>query len=306
VNVDDTANVRLLTSPLSPVEYQSLSEEIDQSEGVTLRVCGFDRELARLEFLKWFPRLRRLSISGLHHATDLSAVRYLPEDLELLDLGETRTPIDLAPALRLRHVDQLRIVGHRRNLNRLVTRAAPRGLSLWRLPVDKVLPAGVPSTVESLALTLGSLWDLRWLAQHVELRYLALRGVRGLIGLEVLKDLLSLEWLWLDSLSRVESIPDLSGCIKLVRVDLTELRGLRTRDALEGVACAPRLQELLVSESRLPVEAFRPFEGHGHLERIGVGLGVDQRNRLVEAIFSLPPQRSHDEFAADHDIVFMK
>jgi hypothetical protein len=284
-----------------------LADELTEREDVTLRVSGFDRELARLEFLRWFPRLRRLSISGLHYATDLSLLRYLPEDLEFLDLGETKGSLDLAPALRFRRITEFRVVGHRKRLRDVVIQSAElRGLSIWRLPADKLLSDVTPPHLESLAVTLGSIRNPQWLAEQENLRYLALRAVKGLGNLDILKSLRFLEWLWLDGLSAVEMMPDLSSSTRLLRVDLTEMRGLRAPDALEGVARAPRLQELLVSESHLPVGAFRSFERHPQLKRVGVGLGSERRNSDVESMLSRPPQRPLQEFTEEHKIMFMK
>lgn len=307
MNDDDTVDSYPLTSPLAAAGYRALAEQLDRTPDMRLRVSGFDRTLAGLEFLKWLPGLRRLSISGLYYATDLSALRHLPEDVEYLDLGETLKPLDLAPTLRFTRLTELRVVSHRRNLPQLLDRnPALRGLSLWRLPVDKVQPTVSLPRLESLALSLGSLHDPHWPAQHPHLRYLALRGVRGVHDLGVLEHLPSLEWLWLDGLGGVDHVPDLAANRCLLRVDLTGMRGLRAPDALAGVAGAPQLRELLVSESRLPVDAFRPLAGFRQLERVGVGLGSNRRNQQVDAILSRPPQRSVSGFAADHEILFMK
>lgn len=306
VNLDRTTNQHALTEPMTAAGYRALAERLARTPERELRVSGFSRRLARLEFLKWFPRLRRLSIVGLHYVTDLSALRYLPEDVEYLELGETQKPLDLAPALRFSRLTELRVVGHGRHLPELLDRNPElRALSLWRLPVDKVLRAVSLPRLESLALTLGSLHDPHWLTCHPHLRYLALRLVRGVRNLDALAHLPSLEWLWLDGLGGIDHIPDLTPNTNVLRVDLTSMRGLRTPEALAGVARAPRLRELLVSESRLPAEAFRALASLRQLERVGVGLGSDRRNQQVDAMLARPPQRALHEYAAEHGIVLV-
>lgn len=89
--------------------------------------------------------------------------------------------VDLRPVAVFRGLRQLRIVGHRRGLGELLdANRGVRGLALWRLPVDRVLPAITLPHLRSLGLTIGSLADARWLAQLTPVRYLALRVVRGL------------------------------------------------------------------------------------------------------------------------------
>ncbi|MFI0444183.1 hypothetical protein [Actinomadura sp. 6N118] len=180
-----------------------------------------------------------------------------------------------------------------------------RGLALWRLPVDQVLADVDLTRLDSVALTLGSLADVDWLGRLSGVRYLALRRVRGVADLNVLTGFESLVWLWLDSLGKVTRLPEMRGCIALRRVELTELKALREATALQGLAGAPQLREVLVSESRLPVEAFEQLAKHPRLERIGVGLGSARRNAAAEALLARPPQRSPEEFAAEQGILHL-
>ncbi|MFV2104741.1 hypothetical protein [Micromonospora sp. LOL_024] len=237
------ADVVQINQPLPEVDYRSLAALLSDHPTVTLRVYGSDEDLATLRFLRWFPRLRRLSIAGLHRLTDLAPLQQLNADVEFLDIGETRTPVDLTPVAAFQGLRQLRIVAHRRGLPDLLN-ANPglRGLALWRLPVDQILPVMALPDLQSLALTLGSLTNAEWLTCVPTLRYLALRAVRKLTNLDAVTRLPALQWLWLDALT-LEDLPDFAACSALLRVDCTELRHLRHPASLQGLAAAPRLRE---------------------------------------------------------------
>ncbi len=140
VRLDD-ASVVQFSQPLAEAEYRLLAALLAEHPTVTLRAYGFDEDLATLRFLRWFPRLRRFSVAHLHNLTDLAPLHQLSADVELLDIGETRKPLNLTPVAAFRDLRQLRIVAHRGGLPELID-ANPnlQGLSLWRLPVDQYLP----------------------------------------------------------------------------------------------------------------------------------------------------------------------
>lgn len=300
------ADVVQISQPMPEVDYRSLAALLSDHPRVTLRVYGSDEELVTLRLLRWFPYLRRFSIAGLHHLTDLTPLQQLSAEVEFLDLGETRTPLDLAPVAAFQGLRQLRIVAHRRGLPDLLN-ANPglRGLALWRLPVDQVLPVMALPDLQSLALTLGSLTSTEWLACVPTLRYLAVRAVRKIANLDAVTRLPALQWLWLDALT-LNHLPDFAACSTLLRVDCTEMRHLRHPASLQGLAAAPRLRELIVTESRLPIEAFIPFVDHPTLEHVSVGLGTERRNHDANRLLRRTPPRADTDFTTMHGLLRMR
>lgn len=292
-----------ISACLKDAEFRELGEALELHPNVTFRVFGFDKKLATLEFLKFFPRLRRFSLAGLHHASDLTPLKYLPEDLEFLDIGETASALDLAPVANFRELKELRIASHRKGIAKaLSVNRSLRALALWRLPVDKVLPELDLPDLESLALTLGSTGSQDWYVRFAGLRYIALRSVRGLSDVGPVCCLAKLEWLWLDDLPKVSNLPDLVNSSKLLRVDLTAMKGIRQVDSLKPLARAPKLRELLISESRLPVEAFEVLAKRKGIERIGVGLGSARRNDQASALLARDWPAGLKQFADEHHI----
>ncbi|MGV9805296.1 hypothetical protein [Micromonospora chersina] len=299
------AAVVQFSQPLAEPEYRSLAAVLTDHPTVTLRAYGFDDNLATLRFLRWFPHLRRFSVAHLHNLTDLAPLHQLSSDVELLDIGETRKPLNLAPITAFHDLRQLRIVAHRRGLPELLN-ANPglHGLALWRLPVDQLLPVIALPHLQSLALTLGSLKQGKWLLRAPTLRYVALRAVRKITDLDAVTRLPKLQWLWLDALT-LDRLPDFSSCTSLLRADCTAMRHLRHPASLRGLAAAPQLRELLVTESLLPVDAFVPFVDHPTLQHAGVGLGAERRNHEAEHLLRRTPPRADTDFAATHGLLRM-
>ncbi|MER6595940.1 hypothetical protein ABT214_29620 [Micromonospora purpureochromogenes] len=302
--LDTVARVQFQV-PLSEADYRTLAAILAEHPSVTLRAYGFDAELSTLRFLRWFPHLRRLSVAGLFHLTDLTPLHQLDADVEFLDLGETRRPLDLTPATAFRGLRELRIASHRCGLADLLhTNPNLQGLAMWRLPVDRILPVVTLPHLQSLSLTLGSLTDAEWLTQIPTLRYLALRDVRRLTNLEPVTRLTALQWLILHALT-IDQLPDFSPSTALLRVDLNGMRRIGQPNALDSLAAAPRLQDLRVTQSSLPVEAFIPFTSHPTLAHVGVGLGSERRNLAAEHLLGRTPPRDDDHFAATHNLLYI-
>ncbi|MGN9809935.1 hypothetical protein ACTMSW_11320 [Micromonospora sp. BQ11] len=112
----------------------------------------------------------------------------------------------------------------------------------------------------------------------------------------------ALQWLILNALG-IDQLPDFSPSTALLRVDLDGMRRLRQPNALHGLAAVPRLQDLWVTQSSLPVEAIIPFTSHPTLTHVGLGLGSERRNRAAEHLLGRTPPRDDHHFAATHNLL---
>ncbi|WBB67582.1 hypothetical protein [Micromonospora sp. WMMD812] len=54
--------------------------------------------------------------------------------------------------------------------------------------------------------------------------------------------------------------------------------------------------------SHLPVDAIVAFVDHPTLERAGIWLGSQRRNRDAEDLLRLPPPHPHTQFATMHEL----
>ena len=300
--IGDTRQLQF-DEPLTESEYRLVARLLENHPRVTLRAYGLDTELAGLEFLRFFPKLRRFSISHLHHVTDVAPLNALPDDLQLLDLGVTAEPLDLG-SLKFTRLRDLLVSGHTDGLSQLVSNNPElESLSLSRLRADSILDdAQLPAGLERLFLVLGSASDLWGLRRLPDLRQLALRQVKGVndTTLAVVGELPRLQWLWLDTLPGVTRVPQLFRDGELQRLDLDGLSGMRGDDALAAIADATKLREASLTSCKLAVSAFSALAGHPTLSAITIGLGGVRKNQQAQALLNLPAAMSVTEYARRH------
>lgn len=117
---------------------------------------------------------------------------------------------------------------------------AVRFLILWNVKVPAGFVASLPH-LWSLDLRGGSATDLTVVKGANKLQCLIVNQIRGLRDLSVLPELRNLRCLMLYGLIRVTHLPSLITLKKLERVELGQMRGLKS---LHGVLQAPRLLEL--------------------------------------------------------------
>jgi hypothetical protein len=137
--------------------------------------------------------------------------------------------------------------------------------------------------VKALHLHGGGLPDLAAVTQFDALRFLEIWNVRGLSNFDALGALPTMEVLKLDTLSRFERFPDMSGSTALRRLYTGELRslvdvsGLRSAGSLVEVSLGlcPRLDP-----AQLSVLTALPL-----LKRIEVGLGTKAKDTIVSRMF---------------------
>lgn len=302
----ELADVVQFDEPLSDHEYQKLSQLLERHPQVTLRAYGFDPHLTKLEFLRFFPRLRRFSMAHLDKVADVAPLNVLSDELEVLDVGETSKPLDLTP-LKFKALRHLRVAAHNRGLREVLANNPNLSqLTLANIKADKVLAdAELPGNLAVLRLVLGSAVDLSWLKHLRSLRHLALRRVRGVADemlSAALKQLPALEWLWLDALSGVSKMPDISANTSLQRIDLDSMTQIRAQDALAPLSASRNLRELSVTSSKLPASAFEVLAGHPKLVAVTAGLGNLKRNQDAQRAVGLEPAISAQEYASKYEL----
>jgi hypothetical protein len=302
VAVGDTDIVQFYEH-FAPAEYALLAQLLTLHPKVVMRVYGTDAELGDMKFLQHFPRLRCFSVA-LRQVTSVEPINVLPDDLELLDVGETAKPLDLRP-LKFKNLQYLRVDGHTRGLPELIeANEHLRKLSLWHLKASEIMASAKVPQLEQLELVQGSAKDLSWLARLKNLRYLALSRVRDVDdeALAVINELPNLEWLWLIALPGVTAVPDVSANRRLRRVDLDSMAKMRAEDALTGLRRASNLEEVSITSSHLPVAALRPLTEIATLTAAMVGLGSPKKNQEVRQFLDLPPARSATAFATTFEL----
>jgi len=135
----------------------------------------------------------------------------------------------------------------------------------------------------SLDLKLGGTKNLALLPKIKSLKYLELWRVLGLEDLSPIASSTSLQFLFLQDLRQVRTIPPLDALISLRRVVIETLKGLADVCSL---ASAPSLEEFLgVAMGNLGPENFRCFLDHPSLRYLSAGFGSRRKNEALVAMF---------------------
>ena len=246
---------------LTDEDFGQLGEWFRAYPEMSLRAYGsYDHSITDLEFLRFFPTLRRFGADALWDSlTSLDGLRHLPADLEELGLGATKARLDLGVLARFGDLrwlflegqtKHLEVIGGLRNLYDLTLR------SITMPDLSLLLPM---RGLRSLDIKLGGTRDLGLLPRVGELWYLELWMIRGLTDISAVGRIPSLRSLFLQALRQVETLPDLSAATSLRRVRLETMKGLRD---LRPLATAPVLEAVeLIDMRHLKPEDLAPLVG---------------------------------------------
>jgi hypothetical protein len=288
--------------PLEPeselVQFDSLPSEQDllrlaglmkERPDVGLRAYGgYDGTIENLDFLRFFPQLTRFHADSLryHPFHDIDGLRYLPDHVVELSLGQTQRRISLAPLSRFQSLQRLYVEGPKKDTEVISSLTMLDDLTLRSITLPDLsilLPLG---KLRSLDIKLGGTRDLGLLPQLAPLAYLELWMIRGLQDISPVGEVSSLQYLFLQDLPRVDRLPDMSRMSCLRRIDIESLKSLTD---LSPLLTAPSLEELfLVNAGHLRPEQLECLVDHPTLRAVAVGLGSKRKNDAVEKMLPLP------------------
>ena len=275
---------RRLTDP----DMARLGEWFRAYPEMTLRAYGsYDGSIRDLEFLRFFPTLRRFAADALYDSlTSLDGLRHISADADYLGIGETKAKLDLAALGRFGGLTQLQLEGQTKHLDVLSGLTALQDLTLRSITMPDLALLLPLSRLRSFALKLGGTRDLGLLPRIGELRYLELWMIRGLADVSVIGRLPTVRSLFLQALRQVESLPDLRAATSLRRVHLETMKGLRD---LRPLATAPALERVeLIDMRHLVPEDLRPLVGLPNLRSVTPGLGSRRKNEAAASMLGLP------------------
>ncbi|MEI7744010.1 MAG: hypothetical protein WCK58_09705 [Chloroflexota bacterium] len=278
-------------SLLTDADFARLADWLRAYPGMTLRAYGsYDGSIRDLEFLRFFPFLRRFDADALYRSlVSLDGLRHLPADLEELAIGATKARLDLTGIARFGELRFLHLEGQTKGIAVVSGLTSVEDLTLRSITLPDLSLLLPMRGLLSLDLKLGGTRDLALLPRIGELRYLELWRIAGLSDVSVAGRLPTLRSLFLQALRQVASLPDLSGATSLRRVHLESMKGLRD---LGPLATAPALEEVsLVDMRHLAPEDLRPLAGLPNLRAVTPGLGSLRKNAAAEALVGLPAVR---------------
>lgn len=282
------------SSRLTDHDFQALAELLQTRPDVALRAYGsYDGSITDLEFLCYFPTLRRFSADALFHSlTNLDGLRHLPEDLESLTIGQTKKQLPLDGLGRFTELRKLYLEGQKKGIEVITQLRTLEDLTLRSITLPDLSLLVPLERLWSLDLKLGGTKNLDLLPQIGRLRYLELWLVRGLADLEVVSQLTDLEVLFLQALKQVTQLPDLSACAQLRHVHLETMKGLT---GLQPLVDAPALKSVGAYDlPQLQPEAFECLTRSVTLVQVRAGLGSTKKNTAVKDLLG-PLAASWDE-----------
>jgi hypothetical protein len=272
---------------LNDDEYQLLAKELVGRPEVGLRVYHSGRtEFTNLEFLAYFPDVRKLSIE-LCWLTDISGFEAV-RDLEELTFGWTdKKSYSLQLLKRFGSLRKLYIEGHKKDIEAITTLKRIRRLTLRSITLPNIEFLCALPDLQHLEIKLGGTKDLRGLASLEHLKYLELWLIKGLADLSVIAEVVSLESLFLQALKNVTELPSMRALEQLQSIHLETMKGLTD---LHPVAEAHNLKTLrLIDMPNIDPKGLTCFIGHPSLREFHGGLGSLKKNAYAEALLGLPP-----------------
>lgn len=280
-----------LRSVLTDAEFMRLADAMRRHPHPRLVVANARDDLTDLEFLRFFPFIRRFAAVVLYQSLhSIDGLRYLSPELESLEVGATKARLDLSVLQRFTGLKRLSLEGQTKGVGAISGLTALEDLTLRSITLPDLSLLLPMSGLLALDIKLGGTKDLTLLPKIGKLRYLELWMVKGLTDVSAVGRLPHLRYLFLQALRRVEALPDFSMDTELRRVHLETMKGLRD---LRPLATAPALEQLLLVDMRhLQPEDLRPLVGLPNLKGVTVGLGSLRKNAAAEALLQLPDATS--------------
>ncbi len=277
-------------SRLTDDEMRTLADFMSGYPEVRLRVYGgYDGSITDLEFLRFFPRLRRFSVDAIYELPSLDGIGHLSPGLEDLLIGRTRSRrfslATLAPFSKLR---ALYLEGQQKDIEDIGSLPGLEGLTLRSVTLPDLSALEPLPNLRSLDIKLGGTTDLRLLPRIGRLAYVELWMIRGLDDVSPLAEVGTLERFFLQALKQVTRLPSFASSPALRHVILQTMKGISD---LRPLASAPNLEILALTDMRhLGPDDLRPFLGHPQLREGRWGFGSDRKNAEAWDLLPLGPK----------------
>jgi hypothetical protein len=267
-----------ISSRLTDDDFRQLAEFMADYPDVRLRVYGgYDGSIKDLDFLRFFPKLRRFSVDAIYELPSLDGIGLLSDELEDLLIGWTRSKrFSLRNLARFRRLRTLYLEGQQKDFAAIGELEALEDLTLRSITIPDLSSLVPLRRLTSLDIKLGGTHDLALLPRIGRLTYVELWRIRGVEDVSPLAEIETLEQFFLQTLKRVTALPSFARSPNLRTVALDTMRGITD---LTPVADAPKLELLrLIEMCQLEPEALRPFIGHPTLRDGTWGLCSDRKN----------------------------
>jgi len=250
-----------------------------------------------LDFLADFPGLKGLSVvvSGIESLEPLSLVA---ESLESLNVGGwmDQSKLSCRPIAACRQLRSLSLCRLPKDLVAIETLTGLKRLSLLGFAFQSLDVVRPLRNLETLWIGFGTLPEIDPVGELRRLKALEILRVGKLTDLSPLSRATALQFLALGDMKQITTMPDCAALKKLRRVYLDTMNGVTD---LGGLADAPKLEELVVANSKIDPGVFDPIIARPRPRRVTVGLASRKATESVEArlgkravsVFGTPDER---------------
>jgi hypothetical protein len=271
---------------LAEKDYQKLAALLARHPKVTLRVYGdYSHTIRDLEFLRHFPQLRRFWFD-LWDLANFEGLRHLPDDVEFLSLGATKTKAFSFKFLeRFSALRELAVERHTRDFGVVAGLVKLRQLILVGIGASMLCKLESLDQLRVISIAGGTSEGLSHLPRIGKLTSLTLGRLRDFADLSPVAQLTHLKDFRIFWQPKIKRIPSFKHLKSLRSVEFDTLKGLTD---LTGLAEAPSLEEITLVGARLEPRILKPLANHPKLRRARIGLGSDKSNSAAAEILQVP------------------
>jgi hypothetical protein len=295
----------------SPVELDTwirINEELlPLRPEIEIRVYGFYSMLCDLSFVGRLTNLRHFSADCLLNAIGVENVASLQKleslsigifSLENFDFLSEVTPTITRLALeatkskkpRLNHLRRFRslktlyLEGQQRNIEVLAELCDLEDVTLRSISTPGLDYLAGLGRLWSLDIKLGGITDLSALHEKDSIEYLELWQTKSLRNIDVISTLYGLQYLFLQSLRNVVSLPDTSKLNKLRKIYLENMKALID---VSAISQAPSLQEFAhVAAQKMKPEQYAGLLKLPTLQNVSVGFGSLKKKQVFKQMMT--------------------
>ena len=269
---------------LSEKDFKTLSDFMKEKRINHLRVYGLN-SVKNLDFLRHFDSIRELSVD-VWDIEWLDGIDTQYANLRSLDLGSTKSKrFSLAFLPSFEDLKQISIDGFEKDVEAIGEVITLEELTLRSVTLDDLDFVGQLTSLWWFALKLGGTRNIMALSD-TRPKYLEIWRARGLKNIDVISEMETLQFLFLQTLYRIWALPDLSNLSDLRKITIEDLRNLNN---IRALFTASSIKELDVKGfNRVKVEDFISLKSHPSLERASIFTGSEKKNELVKQQLGLP------------------
>jgi hypothetical protein len=236
-------------------------------------------EASNIEVLSQLPNLESLSV-GIYSLENFKFLDSLPSSLTQLFLGSTKSKkLNLSSLSRFLKLKALYIEGHQKGIDTIGCLSYLEKLTLRSVTTRDITFLHELKNLWYLDIKLGGIKDLIPLKRLVNLKYLELWQVRGLSNISFISSLVGLQYLFLQSLCNVTTLPDMTDLHKLRRVHLETMKGLTD---IFGLSKAPAIEEFIhVDAQSILLAQYHCLFQNKSLKSASIGFGSYKNNLKI-------------------------